>query len=48
MSIAPGQTATGTLVYPAPGRQNGNLLVYRFGDATDIADAMHVGLVGYG
>ena len=45
MSIGPGQSATGTLVYPAPGRQNGNLLVYRFGDATDIADATHVGLV---
>ena len=48
MSIGPGQSTTGTLVYPAPGRQNGNLLVYRFGDATDIADARHVGLVRYG
>ena len=48
MSIGPGQSATGTLVYPAPGRQTGNLLVYRFGDATDIADAKHVGLVRYG
>ena len=48
MSIGPGQSATGTLVYPAPGRQKGNLLVYRFGDATAIAHAMHVGLVRYG
>ena len=45
MSIAPGKSATGTLVYPAPGRQTGNLLVYRFADATDIARATHVGLV---
>jgi hypothetical protein len=48
MSIGPGQSATGTLVYPAPGRQRGNLLVYRFADATDIVRAKHVGLVGYG
>ena len=48
MSIGPGQSATGTLVYPAPGRQKGNLLVYRFGDATAIAHATHVGLVRYG
>jgi hypothetical protein len=48
MSIAPGQSATGTLVYPAPGRQKGNLLVYRFADATHIAEARHVGLVRYG
>ena len=27
-SIGPGQSATGTLVYPTPGRQTGNLLVY--------------------
>jgi hypothetical protein len=48
MSIGPGQTVTGMLVYPTPGRQKGNLLVYRFGDATHIADASHVGLVRYG
>ena len=48
MSIGPGQSATGTLVYPAPGRQNGNLLVYRFADATDIAHATHLGLIRYG
>lgn len=48
MSIAPGKSATGTLVYPAPGRQTGNLLVYRFADATAIARATHVGLVAYG
>lgn len=48
MSIGPGQSTTGTLVYPAPGRQTGNLLVYRFADATHIARARHVGLVRYG
>jgi hypothetical protein len=48
MAIGPGQSATGTLVYPAPGRQKGNLLVYRFADATDIAHATHVGLIRYG
>jgi len=47
-SLAPGQTTTGTLVYPTPGRQTGNLLVYRFADATRIARARHVGLVRYG
>jgi Domain of unknown function (DUF4352) len=47
-SLGPGQSATGTLVFPAPGRQKGNLLVYRFADATDIAHAQHVGLVRYG
>jgi hypothetical protein len=48
MSIGPGQSATGTLVYPTPRRETGNLLVYRFGDATAIARATHVGLVRYG
>jgi hypothetical protein len=48
MSLGPGQSVTGTLVYPAPGRQKGNLLVYQFADATAIAHATHVGLVGYG
>ena len=47
-ALGPGQSATGTLVFPAPGRQTGNLLVYRFGDATHIADAKHVGLIRYG
>ncbi|HEY7257641.1 MAG TPA: DUF4352 domain-containing protein [Gaiellales bacterium] len=47
-SIGPGQSATGTLVYPTPGRQTGNLLVYRFADATRIVAAKHVGLVRYG
>jgi hypothetical protein len=47
-TIGPGQSVTGTLVFPAPGRQTGNLLVYRFADATRIADANHVGLVRYG
>jgi hypothetical protein len=48
VTIAPGQSATGTLAFPAPGRQTGNLLVYRFADATKIAQANHVGLVRYG
>jgi len=47
-AIGPGQSATGTLVFPTPGRQTGNLLVYRFADATQIAKAEHVGLVRYG
>jgi Domain of unknown function (DUF4352) len=47
-SLGPGQSATGSIVFPAPGRQTGNLLVYRFADATDIAHAHHVGLVRYG
>ena len=47
-AIGPGQSITGTLVYPAPKRETGNLLVYRFGDATAIAHARHVGLVRYG
>ena len=46
--IGAGQSVTGTLVFPVPGRQTGNLLVYRFADATRIADAKHVGLVRYG
>lgn len=47
-SLGPGESATGSLVFPAPGRETGNLLVYRFADATDIAHAHHVGLVRYG
>lgn len=48
MTIAPGKSATGTLAFPAPGREKGNLLVYRFADSTAIAHAHHVGLVRYG
>ena len=47
-SIGPGQSTTGTLVFPAPGRETGNLLVYQFADAAQIARAHHVGLVRYG
>jgi hypothetical protein len=47
-SLGPGKSATGTLVFPTPGRQTGNLLVYQFADATHIARAKHVGLIGYG
>ncbi len=45
--IPPGQSVTGTLVYPAPRRESGYLLVYRFGDAKAIAKAKHVGLLKY-
>jgi hypothetical protein len=48
MTLGPGRSATGTLAFPAPGRETGNLLVYRFADATRIAGARHVGLVRYG
>ena len=48
MTLGPGQSATGTLAFPAPARETGNLLVYRFADATRIARAQHVGLVRYG
>jgi hypothetical protein len=48
MTLGPGQSATGTLAFPAPARETGNLLVYRFADATKIARAQHVGLVRYG
>ena len=47
-SVGPGQSVTGTLVFPVPSRETGNLLVYRFADATRIARAKHVGLVRYG
>jgi hypothetical protein len=47
-SLAPGESATGTLVFPTPGRETGNLLVYRFADATHIVGAKHVGLIRYG
>jgi Domain of unknown function (DUF4352) len=48
LALAPGQSGTGTLVFPAPRRETGNLLVYQFADATRIAQAHHVGLVRYG
>jgi hypothetical protein len=47
MPIPPGRSVTGTLVYPAPRREAGYLLVYRFGDAKAIAKAKHVGLLKY-
>jgi hypothetical protein len=47
MPIPPGATVTGTLVYPAPQRETGYLLVYRFADAKAIAKAKHVGLLKY-
>jgi hypothetical protein len=48
MTIAPGRSVTGTIAFPAPGRETGNLLVYRFADAARIARAHHVGLIRYG
>jgi Domain of unknown function (DUF4352) len=45
MTIAPGQTVTGTLVFPVPGKQQGGLLVYRFGDTP--AKAKHVGVARF-
>lgn len=45
MTLAPGQTVTGTLVFPVPGRQQGGLLVYRFGDTP--AHAGHVGVARF-
>jgi Domain of unknown function (DUF4352) len=45
--IAPGESVTGTLVYPLPRKLDGGLLVYRLADATGIAKAPHVGLLRY-
>jgi hypothetical protein len=45
MTIAAGQTVTGTLVFPVPGKQQGGLLVYRFGDTP--AKAKHVGVARF-
>ena len=45
MTLSPGQTVTGTLVYPVPGKQQGGLLVYRFGDTP--ASAKHVGVARF-
>jgi hypothetical protein len=47
LPIPAGKSVTGTLVYPAPQRETGYLLVYRFGDAKAIAKAKHVGLLAY-
>jgi hypothetical protein len=47
LPILPGKSVTGTLVYPAPQRETGYLLVYRFADAKAIAKAGHVGLLAY-
>jgi hypothetical protein len=48
VTIPPGKSVTGTLAFPAPAREKGNLLVYRFADSTAIAHAHHVGLIRYG
>jgi Domain of unknown function (DUF4352) len=45
MTISPGQTVTGSLVFPVPGKQQGGLLVYRFGDTP--ASAKHVGVARF-
>jgi hypothetical protein len=47
LPIPAGKSVTGMLVYPAPQRETGYLLVYRFGDAKAIAKAKHVGLLAY-
>ncbi len=47
MPIPAGKSVTGTLVYPAPRKETGYLLVYRFDDARAIAKANHVGLLRY-
>jgi FlaG/FlaF family flagellin (archaellin) len=44
-TVAPGQSVTGMLVFPVPGRQQGGLLVYRFGDTP--AKATHVGVARF-
>jgi hypothetical protein len=47
MPLPPGKPVTGALVYPAPRRETGYLLVYRFDDSRAIAEATHVGLLRY-
>jgi hypothetical protein len=47
LSIPPGNSVTGSLVYPTPQKETGYLLVYRFDDARAIAKANHVGLLRY-
>ncbi|HYW28705.1 MAG TPA: DUF4352 domain-containing protein [Gaiellales bacterium] len=44
-TLAPGEALTGTLVFPVPGKQQGGLLVYRFGDTP--AKATHVGIARF-
>jgi hypothetical protein len=43
--VQPGAKVTGALVFPLPGRVDGGLLVYRFGDTP--AGAKHVGIARY-
>jgi uncharacterized protein DUF4352 len=43
--LQPASKATGTLVFPLPGKLDGGLLVYRFGDTP--AGAKHVGIARY-
>jgi hypothetical protein len=45
MTVQAGQTVTGSLVFPVPGKQQGGLLVYRFGDTP--AKAKHVGVARF-
>jgi hypothetical protein len=44
-TLGPGEGVTGTLVFPVPGRQQGGLLVYRFGDTP--AQATRVGIARF-
>lgn len=44
-TVAPGETVAGSLVFPVPGKQQGGLLVYRFGDTP--AKANHVGIARF-
>jgi hypothetical protein len=44
-TLGPGESATGSLVFPVPGKQQGGLLVYRFGDTP--ARANHVGIARF-
>lgn len=44
-TLSPGETVTGSLVFPVPGKQEGGLLVYRFGDTP--AKAAHVGIARF-
>lgn len=48
MTVAPGGTVTGTLVFAVPRRGDGHLLVYTFADAAAVAQAHHVGLLTLG
>jgi hypothetical protein len=44
-TLGPGESVTGSLVFPVPGKQQGGLLVYRFGDTP--AKATHVGIARF-